>query len=61
MRGQVDQQPSGEFTPTASTKGTSNATLQADAKFTKIRIRPWIGSQSFQQGTPSLQQTELQG
>ena len=42
-----------KLTPTIPTKGACYAAVQANAKFTEIRLRPRFGFQSFQSGSQS--------
>ena len=47
------KQPRRKLTPTIPTKGACYAAVQANAKFTEIRLRPRFGFQSFQSGSQS--------
>ncbi len=54
------QQPRQELAPAFPTTRTRDATFQAHAKFTEIRLRSFLRLQSFQSGTIAHQPRHLQ-
>jgi putative transposase len=58
--GRWAQQPGRKLPSAAQTPRTGNAAVPADGNASEIRSRPFIRTQSFQSGAPSLQPQKLQ-